>query len=268
MTNKEKIKNKFYEGIVLPVDDPLEKGRYLVHIPELQFIDESKTKPGANAYNGVWCWNRLGNFSRYTDIELRDQKKSNSFGTYIPLKPGTHVVVQFKEEDYNTGMIVGLVSYDKPPNNDRDNFYLMMATDKSSWAFFDETSENFGLSFHRGRSNVWGDEEKVQISKSTGTVAEIHDDKITLFHHSGSYVYVDGNQISLRIGGSYIKIDANNINIYAPNNINIDSGSMVNVQDGIANGADPGQKSNIAQPSLDSVNRLNERDEDMHENIS
>ena len=264
----DNIKDKIYEGIILPVEDPSGKGRYLVYIPELQFIDESENKPGANRYNGVWCYNRLGNFSRYTDTELRDFQNSNSYGTYTPLKAGTHVEIRFKENDYNTGEIFSIVSYDAPPNNDRDNFFLMMTTDKSSWAFFDEKNENFAISFHRGRSNVWGKEEKIHLSKDSGTVVEVGDDHITLFHHSGPYVHIDGSQIVLRIGGSFIRLDENNINIYAPGNVNIDSGGMVNVQDSIAQGVDPGPKSDIARESLDVIEQVNEIDENLHEKIT
>ena len=262
------IKGKIYEGVILPTEDPLDKGRYLVYIPELQFIDESENRPGAGHYNGVWCYNRLGAFSRYTDVELRDFQKNNSFGSYIPLKPGTHVEVRFKENDYNTGEIINIVSYDKPPYGDRDNFYLMMTTDKSSWAFFDETNENFSMSFHRGRSNIWGQEDKIHLSKSTGTVVEVGDEHITLFHHSGPYVHIDGSQIVLRIGNAFIKLDENNINIYAPGNVNIDSGNMVNVQDSIAQGNDPGPKNNVARDSLDAIEQINKTDEDLHEKIS
>jgi len=262
--------NASYEGVILPLDDPKKKGRYLVFIPRFQMVDKSKIKP-AKGFNGVWCYNRLGNFSRYTDVQLRNYKEYNSYGNYTPLYPGTRVNVKFKEDDLNTGFITDIISYDVPPNNDRDNFFLLSKTSKSSWLWIDEANSTFAISFHRGRSNVWGDDEKIHLSKSTGTVVEINDDWITSFHKDGPYIHIDSTQISLRIGETYIKLTENGIDIHTPGTINSLSGGDTNIDgantwinSGHAAPVDPGAKHDIAKPSLDDIEVKNVTDENLH----
>jgi len=266
--------------------------RYLIFIPELQLNDVSDQKPSSKSnHNGVWCYNRINNFSRYTDTQLRNKAKTNSFGSYTPLKPGTRVIIHFKEDDYNSGYIEGIINYDSPPNKDRDDFYLMMVTDKSSWAFFDETGEQFAVSWHHGKSNIWGKDDIIHVSKDSGTVVEVQDEHITIFNHDGSYIHIDDDHISVKAAGAYVNIINNgDISINAPGNIDIKSGGdlnlaaggNVNIQAGgnisgdgstvnfncsassPASPTDPGVKTEIAKPSLDAIEEINSTDESEH----
>jgi len=269
------LKFDIYEGVVLDRDDPKDQGRYYVYIPELQFNDLTQNPPVNNKYSGVWCYNCVGsNFIRYTETELRDYSNKNSFGSYLPLKPGTHVLVGFPTEDnktfWNTGYILNLLTYEKPPNDDRDNFYLIMTTDKESWAFIDETGEQFAVSFHSGKSNVWGKEDVIQISKESGTVVEVHDDHITAFHNSGNYIHIDGDQITAKIGGSFIKLSSDHISLKSDSiYIQGDSlvaieGGAVQIDDGVNVPDTADSKSDVAKPSLDAIKEINEKDEELH----
>ena len=269
------MKFDIYEGIVLDRNDPKDQGRYYVYIPELQFNDLTETPPVKNKYSGIWCYNCIGsNFIRYTEAELREFKNTNSYGSYMPLKPGTHVLVGFPEDKnktvWNTGYILNLLTFEKPPNDDRDNFYLLMTTDKESWAFIDENREQFAVSFHHGRSNVWGKENVIHLSKDSGTVVEVHDDHITAFHNTGNYVHVDGNQITAKIGGSFIRMTNEHISIKSANvYIQGDSlvaieGGSVKINDGVSVPDSADSKSEVAKPSLDAIKEINEKDKQLH----
>ena len=269
------MKFDIYEGIVLDREDPKNQGRYYVYIPELQFNDLTDSPPVKNKFSGVWCYNCVGNnFVRYTESELREFKNTNSYGSYTPLKPGTHVLVGFPENKdktfWNIGYILNIITIERPPNDDRDNFYLLQTTDKESWMFIDESKEQFAMSFHKGRSNVWGKEDVVHISKDSGTVVEVHDDHILSFHKSGNYCYIDGNEITMKVGGSFIKIAKDHISIKA-DTVYIQGGSLVAVEggavkinDGVTVPDNAAAKQNIAKPSIDAIKEINEKDKQLH----
>ncbi len=273
------MKFDIYEGIVLDRDDPKKQGRYYVYIPELQFNDLTDNPPINNKYSGVWCYNCVGNnFIRYTEAELRDFKNTNSYGSYMPLKPGTHVLVGFPENSnktyWDSGYILNIITFEKPPNEDRDDFYLIYTTDKESWAFIDENGEQFAISFHNGKSNVWGKDDVIHLSKKNGTVAEIHDDHITLFHNSGNYVHIDENQITAKIGGSFIKLSNDHISIKAES-VYIEGSSLVAIEggavqinDGVTVPDSADSKSDIAKPSLDAIKEINDKDKELHRKIN
>jgi hypothetical protein len=191
----------------------------------------------------------------------------------MPLRPGTHVLVGIKiDRDrpvYDEAMILNIVTFEKPVNDDRDKFFLISATDSESWAFIDEKKEQFAMSFHAGRSNVWGVEDKIHISKDSGTVVEVHDDHITAFHKSGSFAYVDGNEVSLKIGSSFIKLTPESISIKSPEihmegvNLVTIEGSAVQINDGIPVSDQPKNLNDVAKPSIDAIKEINDKDKEM-----
>ena len=78
-------------GTILKGVDPLQQGRYKVHIPELmQHIAENR---------GIWCKNQVHSW-RITSSDVGE------YGSYFPLHVGTKVVVRFYKNDLNTGYII------------------------------------------------------------------------------------------------------------------------------------------------------------------
>jgi hypothetical protein len=112
-------------------------GRYRVHIPEImQHLPEEK---------GIWCKNQVHAW-RITPSE------NGEYGSYFPLHPQTKVIVQFYENDYNTGYIERIISDAddstdleaqdatkenvKPSLTDRDEQYIIFKTPKKFNIFY------------------------------------------------------------------------------------------------------------------------------------
>jgi hypothetical protein len=129
-------------GTVLPDLDPLQKGRYRVHIPELmQHISEQ---------NGIWCKNHVHAW-RITP------SADGEYGSYFPLHADTKVIIKFYSNDINTGYICRIISDAldqtdkegqdavtvKPSLKDRDEQYIIFKTPKKFNVFYaNEETEN------------------------------------------------------------------------------------------------------------------------------
>ena len=227
------IRHKHYEGIVLSDPDPKDLGRYLVHFPEIQL--------GEDVSKGVWCVNQLGTWHRHTDTQLRTPNPNNAYGSYHPIKSGTRVMVRFKENDWHTGQIVSVISYNMPPQGDkrgvtsRDLFYLLMKTELQTWIHIDEPDKGrVLLSLHEGRSNILMQDEKVHITKRISKdctdcrrTIEVHDDHIYMWWNKDKYVYIDGTYIYLKMEDSSIAMDANTINVHTPGDIHMQAGGNI-----------------------------------------
>jgi len=210
---------------------------------------------------------------RYTETELRDYKDTNSYGSYMPLRPGTHVLIGFSESNgltaWECGYILNLITFEKPPNDDRDDFFLLTTTDKESWSFIDEAKGQFAVSLHAGKSNVWGNETTIHLSKENGNVVEVSDDHIISFHNSGNYCYVDGSEITLKAGSSFIKIASDHISIKSDKvYINGDSlvaieGGSIQINDGVPAPDTAESKTDIAKPSQDAIKAINDKDKEL-----
>ena len=267
-----------YEGVVLDRDDPKSRGRYYVYIPEVQFNDKTEKPPVDSKFSGIWCYNLLNNFVRYTEKDINKSSDKSSFGNYFPLKPGTHVLIGISVDEgreyWNLGYILNVISFEQPPNKDRDNFYLLEKTDKNSWMYIDEKNSDFALSFHAGKSNVWGKEDQIQISKDSGTVVDLKDDSVTVFHDSGNYLYIDSSEVTMKNGSSFIKISSDHISIRS-NEIYIQGassvaieGGAVEINDGVSVPDTAASKSDIAKPSLDAVKTVNDTDKNLFKELS
>lgn len=129
------LKGKEFIGTVLPDLDPLQQGRYKVHVPEaMQHIPEDQ---GMFYKNNVHSW-------RITPSE------NGEYGSYFPLHPGTKVLVKYYANDLTTGRIRKIVSDAdqstdteaqdattvKPSLTDRDEQYIIFKTPKKFNIFY------------------------------------------------------------------------------------------------------------------------------------
>lgn len=129
-------------GHVLKDPDPLQQGRYKVHIPELmQHIAEDK---------GIWCKNHVHNW-RITSSDVGE------YGSYLPLHAGTKVIIKFYKNDINTAYADRIISdaevetdkeaqdsvTKKPALEDRDEQYIIFKTPKKFNVFYvNEDTQN------------------------------------------------------------------------------------------------------------------------------
>ena len=273
------MKFDIYEGVILDRKDPQDQGRYYVYVPELQFNDLTENPPVKNKFSGIWCYNCIGNnMIRYTETELREYKDTGSYGTYMPLRPGTHVLlglpINNNTTNWSVGYILNLITFEKPPNDDRDNFFLLTTTDKESWTFIDEAKGQFAVSLHAGKSNVWGNDTTIHLSKDNGNVVEVSDDHIISFHNSGNYCYVDGDTVTLKAGSSFINIASDHISIKSDqvyvngaSLVAIEGGS-VQINDGVPAPDTAASKSDIAKPSQDAIKAINDKDKQLYTKLT
>lgn len=113
--------------------------KYKVHIPELlkttatsELYDDPRS---GNQHGGIWCKNRIGtnqishsllkpsntarfirnedphnNNGRFGELFLRSPHRVVSAGSYYPLMEGSVVTVEFKNNNYNSGIITEVIS--------------------------------------------------------------------------------------------------------------------------------------------------------------
>lgn len=135
------LRQNSYHGIILDTADPRDMGRYKVHMPELHPLIESQ--------EGIWIKNHSHKW-RYTP------SKYYMYGGYQPLQVGTLVLVNFYEDDLNSGYIDRIISdqiekscphlgVGKEPKSvkDRDDVHVIFKTPKyhNSLMIFEDTTD-------------------------------------------------------------------------------------------------------------------------------
>jgi len=202
-----------YYGTVLGDMDPLNLGRYKVHIDELHVFLE-KTE-------GQWCHNRIH------DYRINYDEKSNAYGEYKPLQAGTTVLVTVFNADWNSSAITQIISdipNSKNPNvmpfsiNDRDDFYLLLRTAKYDSIISvsedtkDEPAKTLHI-YHNGTSIIMND-NGIHIKSTNQNVSLSGDCNVNITGNcnlqtggqvnvkSASTINMDGSQIYLNSGKS------------------------------------------------------------------
>jgi hypothetical protein len=122
------ITNREFPGTIKKGSDPKNRGRYLVHIPELMYTIFDTDQDGIFCVNHTHKWRDTG-----SDPTLIG-------GSYYPLLVGTRVIIKFFSEDYESGYIDRVISDytveslpeesvdDDNPKGDRDNYYQIVRT--------------------------------------------------------------------------------------------------------------------------------------------
>jgi len=119
--------------LVITDDDPSNRGRYRVLIPELM----------GNCWDDgdapIFCANQVTKYrdTRYNAASVGEGKEQPSgfYGQYFPLHPGTKVIVKFCNEDYQSGYIDRIIGdyYENSlpmalDTKDRDQYYQLLRT--------------------------------------------------------------------------------------------------------------------------------------------
>jgi len=130
------ITTREFPGKIISGEDDDNRGRYMVHIPELMYaIIGTEDDDGSN---GISCVNHVHKWrDTYLDEDDEEGKKPIG-GSYYPLKEGMHVIVKFFSEDFRSGYIDRIVSdyySDSMPlkikTSERDEFYQIIRTSQN-----------------------------------------------------------------------------------------------------------------------------------------
>jgi len=224
---RESITKKEFVGIVLPDLDPKNQGRYCVHIPELM--------PHFPDTRGFWVKNAI-----------HKQRITNSdrgvYGQYLPLQPGTKVIVKFYTEDFNSGYIDRIISDEqdnnlkKPPNFDtdtnaknRDERYILIKTPKyNNYIIINEDTDDepntFYIVFNKDKT---GRRTVIKIDTTTG-IHEYSRDNLKIRIKKDNEIQIDGNY-KLTVGGNADISVNGNCNITANGDCNIKANGSVNL---------------------------------------
>jgi len=188
------LRFEFYYGKVLPDMDPLNLGRYKVHIDELHlYLPET---------DGHWCSNKIHSYRNNYDIS------GNNYGEYKPIQTGTSVLVSVANGAWNSSSIVQILSDvstvlhpDVMPFGitDRDDFYLLIRTAK-----YDSI---------------------ISISEDT----TMEPARTLHIYHNGTAIIMDANGIHINAKNENISISGNS-NVNIGGNCNIQAGGQVNIK--------------------------------------
>ena len=202
------------ELLTVTDDDPSNRGRYRVLIPELM----------GNCYDDgdapIFCTNQVTKY-RNTICNVG----SGIYGQYFPLHPGTKVIVKFCNEDYQSGYIDRIIGdyYENSlpmalDTKDRDQYYQLLRTiDNDLIAVTCDTiSENVpnrGFHIYHKKDNI-----------------------MVIFDDTGIHVY-DKKDLDTQIDGkAYIKVNdqvdcvfGSKVNISIAGDCNVDVASNCNL---------------------------------------
>jgi hypothetical protein len=106
------IINREFPGTIKEKDDPKNRGRYLVHIPELMYTIFDHPDQ-----DGIFCANHT---HKWRDTNIINEGATERGGSYHPLNIGTRVIVKFFSEDYSSGYIDRVISDYHPIDEDND----------------------------------------------------------------------------------------------------------------------------------------------------
>jgi hypothetical protein len=205
------IKGKYYHATVLAKKDEKNRGRYYVHIEQLsQHISEQE---------GIICKNRVHHY-RYTN------SKKGKYGSYYPLQEGSHVLVTFTENDFNTAEIIKIVA-DKEINDvpfsdleDRDEVYVVLKTPTMNGAIV--ITEN---------SKSIPPKSLYVFSNSSSNKMIFNPDGIHIFTSGSRYVTISGDNL-ISIGGDWKIQTGGSMHLKAGGDISITAGGNINIQAG------------------------------------
>ena len=128
------------------------KGRYLVHIPELMYAIEGE---------GIYCVNHTHKW--------RDTGSSSTGGSYYPLVVGSRVIVKFFAQDCASGYIDRVNSdhySDSMPLNlqpeQRDEYYQLLRTSKNDLIAISTTEKDTDI-LPKHSIHMYYDKDQVQV---------------------------------------------------------------------------------------------------------
>jgi hypothetical protein len=204
--------NREFLGYTLADPDLTNRGRYKVHIPELQ--------PHMKETEGIWAKN-------YTHNWRVTPSRDGVYGSYYPLHSGTLVVVKFEKNDYNTAYIDRIIS-DYAPQSlpfktvDRDEYYQIIRTPRTNSliAICESTTDKPADSIH-----IYYNNKKVTI-------------------------VLDSSGININVTGDVNIKSSGNANIQSGGNTNIKSGGLCNVQSAGVTNVKAGGDCNIDAPTI------------------
>lgn len=202
-------------GYTLADPDLTNRGRYKVHIPELQ--------PHMKESEGIWAKNHAHNW-RVTP------SRDGIYGSYYPLHAGTLVIVKFFDNDYNTAYIDRIVSdhavQSLPLKSiDRDEYYQIIRTPRTNSliAICESTTDKPANSIH------------------------------IYYNNQAITIVLDSTGININVTGAANIKTSGNTNIQAGADVNIKSAAKTNIQSGGDTNVKAGGACNVQSSGVTNV---------------
>jgi len=229
-------KNTF-QAVVLKDKDSTNQGRYKVQIPILMHLLADNTGIFVKNHTHKWrCTN--------SDVGV--------YGEYKPLQAGTTVLVNFENNDINTGYIDRIVSDQKIDSlpfvniTDRDDIYQILRTTKSdSIILICEDTEgqpptSIHVYFQKYRTTLIVDEEGIHIHSDDNRDVEIN---------KNEQILIKGDQ-KIEVRGAYDFLITGHCNIETKAACNIKTGANCNIQAGANCSIKAASACNITAPAI------------------
>jgi len=157
MINSMNIKNENFIAIIQrppgaeSIDDPLEKGRYPVWVPELMLTHKE--------IDIIWV-QHYSTGNQY-NLYKNPNDENESSGSYYPLKEGMKVVISFLDDHMLSGYIKYTISgtdRNRVPleEGNKENFYLQTKTTNETWEYIhdgEDLQQLKHLLHGKGRTN-------------------------------------------------------------------------------------------------------------------
>ncbi len=147
-------------GIVSPDKHSSDPSLYKIHIPDMTSNQKNLNE------NGIWCHNKLGNYTGFTDANNNDI----TLGSYFPLQPGMPVITMIPNGGQGEGIIIGpaKTNINVPDPENVDQLFMLAKTPRNSWVAIDDKTRNVEIMFENGMSSVVLGENIVSLEIGKG----------------------------------------------------------------------------------------------------
>ena len=197
--DKTNLTTREYVGEIVEVLS--RPGFYKVKIPELTYFSED----GFIVYDESIK-------TRYT------KSKYGFYGYFYPLQKGTKVVVRFKRNDLNSGVIEKIFSYEFPISaNKHPNYYLVIKTLSDTQIYVDDDSTELKVSFNADTNYTQYTSNGINNFANNKYIVKATNN----FEVKSPYIYLSGG---VSVSGSSKNYSPNNNPVNYP--INIDDSSV------------------------------------------
>ena len=121
--------------------------------PSLYYVAfNDKTIDSNNKLSGIWCTNGLASFTRYQN----EKKQKVSYGSFMPIQPGTPVRVDIAKGGLGSATIVGFAPTNTslPDVDNPDQLYVVAQTPKGSSIEMDDKRGSIDISYGQGNTQI------------------------------------------------------------------------------------------------------------------
>jgi hypothetical protein len=220
------LNGKKFIGYIIDMPDPLNLGRYAVYIPNMMAFNMVGTRY-------IWCKNAINTYSIHRDPIT---KKFYKAGQYIPLPPGTKVIVEFLSNSLEQGYITGVDGF--IPTKDRDNYYLVYETLHGSKFYVDDKRDILHIQHSDGLTNIFLSKDNItlQLNQNNSSGEIVRNSAIVIDENRIQFV-VKNQLLEFSVDGLKMILDDENTKTFlsiTQEGMNLSANKFINfnVEDG------------------------------------